>query len=66
MDFVSLYCTLTYKQVEHDVGYDDIERAEIDECSSIVATVSFPVAMFVWGAEWCLHLKIENTISIDV
>lgn len=48
--------SLTYEQVEHDVGYDDVKWAEVDECSSIVATVRFPVSMFVWSAERSLHL----------
>lgn len=55
--------TLTYKQVEHDVGYNDIKRAEVDKCSCVVATVSLPVTMFIWGTEWGLHLEPEEIIK---
>lgn len=51
---------LTYEQVEHDVSDDDIEGAEVNEGSSVVATVCLPVAMFVWGAERWLHLSQQD------
>lgn len=47
---------LTYEQVEHDVSNDDIEGAKVNEGASIVSAVRLPVAMFVRGAEWRLHL----------
>lgn len=53
--------TLTYEKVEHNVGYNDIERAEVDKRSSVVATVGLPVAMFIRGAEWGLHLRTEKS-----
>lgn len=51
---------LTYKQVEHNVSYDDIEGAEVNERSSIVATVCLPVSMFVGGAEGGLDLLTKK------
>lgn len=52
--------TRTYEQVEHDVGYDDVKGAEVDERSSVVPTVGFPVSMLVWGAERSLNLQKEE------
>lgn len=53
--------TLTNKQVEHDVGYDDIERAEVYQSAGVVATVRLPVSKFIWRAERRLHLRTEET-----
>lgn len=48
---------LTNKKVEHDVGYDDVEGAEVDEGAGIVAAVSLPIAVLIRSAEWSLHLR---------
>lgn len=52
----------TNKQVQHDVGDDDVEGAEVDKGAGIVATVCLPVAMLVWCAEWRLYLHNEYSI----
>lgn len=48
--------SLTYKQIQHDVGNDDIKWAEIHESPGIISTVSGPVCVFIWGAEGWLNL----------
>ena len=54
----------THKQVEHNIRYDDIEGAEVDESASVVAAVRLPVSMHVWGAERGLHLGWGDRSSI--
>lgn len=53
--------TPTYEQVEHDVGDDDVEGAEVDQRSSVVPTVRLPVPVFVRGTERSLNLQTGNT-----
>lgn len=51
----------THEQVEHDVGDDDVEGAEVNEGASIVAAVRLPVAMLVRRAERRLHLGTQSS-----
>ena len=51
----------THKQVEHNIRYDDIEGAEVDEGAGVVAAVRLPVSMHVWSAEGGLHLGLGET-----
>lgn len=47
---------LTYKQIQHDVGDDDIEWAEVHKCPCVIATVCCPVCKFIWSTKWRLNL----------
>lgn len=49
--------SLTYKQIQHDVGDDDIEGAEVHQCPRVIATVCGPVCKFIWSAKWRLNLR---------
>lgn len=51
----------TNEQVQHDVGDDDVERAEVDKGAGVVATVRLPVAVLVWGAERSLYLRNQSS-----
>lgn len=51
----------TNEQIQHDVGDDDVEGAEVDKGTGVVATVCLPVAMLVWRAEWRLYLHNESS-----
>lgn len=51
---------LTNEQVQHDVGDDDVERAEVDEGAGVVATIRLPVAVLVWCAERRLYLQNQS------
>lgn len=53
---------LTDKQVENNVGDDDVEGAEVDERSPIVATVRLPVVAAA-SAERRRHLANQNTTN---
>lgn len=50
----------TNEQVQHDVGNDDVERAEVNKGADVVATVCLPVAVLVWCAEWRLYLQNQS------
>lgn len=51
----------TNEQVQHDVGDDDVERAEVNKGAGVVATVRLPVAVLVWCAERRLYLQNQSS-----
>lgn len=58
----------TNEQVQHDVGDDDVERAEVNKGTGVVPTIRLPVAVLVWCAEWRLNLwkqSSKNTLNTE-